>query len=200
MEVRLHAPAALPIYAATFVRDDLLLVGAGNNLRIHHIPSGDLLVNYEALWNGAKIHGIRSGNVAVDGSLEVLLFGNKKVEVLLVTSLSSPHAAPGIEKIDIISMWAHEAVDLVVEAQFVAPSEGEAGRAVAIGLAHNQMEEHALPWGFMGPSMAVQLYGTTCQVCPQYERFKTLCLCLTKALLTGHILPSSRTQMAGIMH
>jgi len=123
-----------------------------------------MLLEHEALWGGAKIHGMRLGDVQSDGSLEVLLFGNKKVEVLLISDLPTTDDPRDDALPRVASVWAHAASDLVVEAQMMSASAGGAGRCVAIGMAHNQIEEHPLPWGFMGSKTALELYGSSSEV------------------------------------
>ena len=163
-------PVALPVFALEFPQDrsDLLLVASGPSLRLHLVPSGEMLVEHEALWGGAKIHGIRPGSVQPDGSLEVLLYGNKKVELLVLCGLPpAPSPQPMTPRqIRVASLWAHQARDLVLDAQILAPSDPSehGGRSVLIGLAHNMVEEIPLPWGYMGSAQALQLYGASAEV------------------------------------
>ena len=54
---------------------------SGPSLRIHVVTTGEMLLLYTALEGAAKVHGMRPGAVTEEGHLEILLYGNKKVEV-----------------------------------------------------------------------------------------------------------------------
>lgn len=189
--MRPYCPVALPVFALEFPRNrsDILLVSSGPSMRIHSVPSGEMLVEHEALWGGAKVHGMRLGECDGDGCLEVLLYGNKKVELLLVTGLpaapTKDHSGALVDhaptsRPQVISIWAHMASDLVLEAKILSTTDEVSNeqvhaassekkreeRSVMIGLAHNQIEVIALPWGGMGSAQAVMLYGQSAEVGP----------------------------------